>query len=173
MANDHIRRSIESAFEYLAEHPDEVRYTDSPATATIAGLRSTVEGTNGESLITDMPESVGGEALAPSPGWLLRAAIASCDATLIAMRAARKGIELSDLQVTVDSESDDRGILGMDASVPAGPLSLRIHVKIAAPGVSAEELRELVEWADRHCPVSDAVQRAVPTNVDVEVLENR
>lgn len=170
MANDPIRISIENAVEYLTQHPDKVRYTDSPATATITGLRSTVEGTNGESLITDMPESVGGEDSAPSPGWLLRAAIASCDATLIAMRAALKGIELSDLQVTVDSESDDRGILGMDASVPAGPLSLGIHVKIAAAGVSAEELRELVEWADRHCPVSDAVQRAVPTSVDVQVL---
>lgn len=170
MADDPIRSSIESAVEYLTQHPNEVRYTDSPATATITGLRSTVVGTNGESLITDMPESVGGEDSAPSPGWLLRAAIASCDATLIAMRAALKGIELSDLQVTVDSESDDRGILGMDTSVPAGPLSLRIHVKIAAAGVSAEELRDLVEWADRHCPVSDAVQRAVPTTVDVQVL---
>lgn len=169
MTNEDIRSSIEGAVEYLTEHPDEVRYTDSPATATIAGLRSTVEGTAGETLITDMPESVGGQNSAPSPGWLLRAAIASCDATLIAMRAAMNGIELSDLQVTVDSESDDRGILGMDASVPAGPLSLRIHVTIAAPGVSAEDLRELVEWADRHCPVSDAVQRAVPTTVDVQV----
>ena len=170
MTNEHIRSSIESAVAYLSEHPEEVRYTDSPATATIDGLTSTVEGTNGESLVTDMPGSVGGEDSAPSPGWLLRAAIASCDATLIAMRAAREEIELSTLQVTVDSESDDRGILGMDASVPAGPLSLRVHVKIAAPGVSADTLQELVEWADRHCPVSDAVQRAVPTTIDVQVV---
>ena len=169
MAMAHIRRSVEGSIEYLTAHPEEVRYTDSPAIAVIDGLRSTVQGTNGESLLTDMPRSVGGADSAPSPGWLLRAAIASCEATLIAMRAAQEGIELSALEVTVDSESDDRGILRMDASVPAGPLSVRIHVKAAARGVSAEKLGEIVEWADHHCPVSDAVRRAVPTTVDVEL----
>lgn len=170
MASEHIRKSIEGAIDYLSAHPEEVRYTDSPATAVIDGLSSTVKGANGESLVTDMPEGVGGGDSAPSPGWLLRAAIASCDATLIAMRAAQEGIELSTLEVTVDSESDDRGILGMDESVPAGPLSVRVHVRIAAEGVSSDELRSVVAWADRHCPVSDAVQRAVPASVEVQVL---
>ncbi len=169
MPSRHIRESIESAIDYLSAHPAEARYTDSPATAVIDGLRSKVTGASGEFLITDMPKSVGGEDSAPSPGWLLRAAIASCEATLIAMRAAQEGVELSTLEVTVDSESDDRGILGVDESVPAGPLSASIRVQIAAEGVSEEVLHEVVQRADRHCPVSDAVQRAVPTTVDVQI----
>lgn len=169
MENEQIRESIENAIDYLSSHPEEARYTDSPATAVIEGLKSTVEGTGGEFLMTDMPSSVGGSDSAPSPGWLLRAAIASCDATLIAMRAAHEGIELSRLEVTVDSESDDRGILGIDDSVPAGPLRVRIRVKIAAEGSSAEKLHEIVGWADRHCPVSDALQRAIPTSLEVEI----
>ncbi len=60
-------------------------------------------------------------ASAPSPGWLLRAAEASCVATLITMRAAMLGIDLDTLEVTVDSVSDDRGLLGVDDTVPAGP----------------------------------------------------
>jgi uncharacterized OsmC-like protein len=60
-----------------------------------------------------MSTGVGGAATAPSPGWLLRASHVACDATLIAMRAAEEGVELSRLEVAVDSESDDRGILGM------------------------------------------------------------
>jgi uncharacterized OsmC-like protein len=98
----------------------------------------------------------------------MRAAIASCDATVIAMRAAQKGIELSNLEVTVDSESDDRGLLGMDDSVPAGPLGIRVRVKIAAKGVPPKRLREVVDWALEHSPVTDAVQRAVPATVEVE-----
>lgn len=167
---EHIGHSIENAIGYLTEHPEESRSTDSSATAVIEGLRSRVEGPNGATLVSDMPKGVGGEDSAPSPGWLLRAAIASCDATVIAMRAAQEGVELSTLEVTVDSESDDQGLLGMDDSVPAGPLSTRIRVKIAAEGVQPEKLREIVEWADRHSPVSDAVQRAVPTTVDIEIL---
>lgn len=117
-----------------------------------------------------MPESVGGAGSAPSPGWLSRAAQASCDATVIAMRAAQEGIRLKLLEVTVDSESDDRGLLGMDDAIPAGPLASRIRVRIAADGVEPQRLRELVEWADRHSPVTDGCRRAIPTTVEVEVL---
>ena len=70
--------------------------------------------------------------------------------------------------MTVDSESDDRGLLGMDDAVPAGPLSSRVRVRIVAEGVDPQRLHELVEWADRHSPVSDAIKRAVPTTVEVE-----
>jgi uncharacterized OsmC-like protein len=169
MSADHIRQSIENAKQYLSEHPDEARYTDRPATAVMEdGLRCRVETPDGVVVVTDMPTSVGGAGSAPSPGWVARAAQASCDATLIAMRAAELGVPLQRLQVTVDSESDDRGLLGMDEAVPAGPLSSRIRVRIAAEGVEPARLRELVEWADRHSPVSDAVRRAVPTTVEVE-----
>ena len=33
-----------------------------------------------------------------------------------------------EIEVTVDSESDDYGILGLDPAVPAGPLSMRVQV---------------------------------------------
>src|SRR3970282_2111706 len=123
----------------------------------------------GESLVSDMPRSVGGGGSAPPPGWFLRAAVAGCDATVIAMRAAAEGIELSTLEVTVTSESDDRGFLGMDDSLPAGPLEGRTHVRIGADGVSPDTLREIVEWAEMHSPVSDALRRAVPTTVDIDI----
>ena len=66
-----------------------------------------------------MATSLGGGGSAPSPGWLMRAALASCDATIVAMEAARAGIELTDLTVTVVSESDNRGVLGVGDAVPA------------------------------------------------------
>ena len=48
---------------------------------------------------------------------MFRAAYASCVATLIAMRAAEEGWSLGMLEVTIDSESDDRGILGISSAV--------------------------------------------------------
>ena len=84
------------------------------------------------------------------------------------MRAAELGIPLQRVEVVVDSESDDRGILAMDDDVPAGPLSSRVRVRITADGVEPQILRELVEWADRHCPVSDGLRRVVPTTVEVD-----
>ena len=164
-----IRESIDRAVNFLTEQPEKGRYVDRPATATVEGLRAEVTGQHGESLVSDMPRSVGGGGSAPTPGWFLRAAVAGCDATVIAMRAAAEGIELSTLEVTVTSESDDRGFLGMDDSLPAGPLQARTHVRIGADGVSPDTLREIVAWAEMHSPVSDALRRAVPTTVDIEI----
>jgi uncharacterized OsmC-like protein len=164
-----IARSIATARTYLAEHPEEARYTDSSASAVVEeGLRCRVEGPHGFALSTDMPSGVGGKATGPSPGWVARAAQAACDATVIAMRAAELGIALQRLEVVVDGESDDRGLLGMDDGIPAGPFSSRIRVRISAEGVDPTTLRDLVLWADEHSPVSDAFRRAVPTSVELD-----
>ncbi len=169
MSNTDIRGALGSAIAYLKAHPDEARYTDSPATAVLEfGLAVTVHGPEGMSIHTDMPKSVGGTDRSPSPGWLLRAAQASCLATLIGMRAAQQGLEPGRIEVVVDSESDDRGILGIDDSVPAGPISSRARVRIGGNGASPEQLEALVRWADVHCPVQDAVRRAVPCTVEAD-----
>jgi uncharacterized OsmC-like protein len=84
------------------------------------------------------------------------------------MRAAAEGAELHGLEVTVDSESDDRGILGIDEAIPAGPLSVRVRVRIEATDVPADRLREIAEWGIRHCPVDDAARRSVPVTTEIE-----
>src|SRR6266566_201748 len=70
--------------------------------------------------------------------------------------------------VAVDSESDDRGILGMADDVPAGALSTRIAVAITAAGRPANDVEALVQWAVDHCPSSEALRRAVPLEVVIE-----
>lgn len=168
MADEKIRNAILTASEYLARNPEQARSTDSAATATIVdGLIVRVSGPNDAVITTDMVPSVGGTATAPSPGWLLRAAEASCVATLIAMRAAVLGITLESLEVTVDSVSDDRGLLGIDDEVPAGPLSGRVAVRLTSPGVDPAMLEEMARWGVRHCPVCDALERAVPVTTEV------
>jgi uncharacterized OsmC-like protein len=132
-------------------------------------LRVRATGPAGAEVVTDMSAGVGGAGSAPSPGWLLRAANASCIATLIAMRAAEEAIVIDGLEVTVDSESDDYGVLGIDAQVPAGPLRMRVAVRVDATDAPEEKVREVVAWGVAHCPVCDAVKRAVPVDVEVSV----
>jgi organic hydroperoxide reductase OsmC/OhrA len=86
-------------------------------------------------------------------------------ATLVAMRAATLDVTLEKLEVSVDSESDDLGVLGIDPSVPAGPLSVRVAVTLQASGSAAAELRDIVAWAVDRCPVTDAIRRSVPLEV--------
>jgi hypothetical protein len=44
-----------------------------------------------------------------------------------------------------------------------------VHVRIGAAGASPEQLRELVHWAEGHSPVGDAVRRAVPSRMEIDV----
>jgi uncharacterized OsmC-like protein len=162
-----IRSALEDVAGYLGEHPDAGVEADAPATAVHdGGLRCRVQGPAGE-LTTDMATALGGGGSAPSPGWLLRAALASCDATIVAMEAARAGIELTHLTVTAVSESDNRGVLGVGDGVPPGPLSVRVRIELAASNADEAQLRELVERAESRSAVADAVKREVALTTDV------
>ena len=170
MSNARIQDSIVRITQYFADNPDKGPISDKAAIATLQdGLACKAEGPNGATLLSDMPKSVGGGASAPTPGWFLRAALANCDATVIAMRAAQLGVELARLEVAVDSTSDDRGIFGLGDGVPPGPQAMRIRVTIASHGASAQQLREIVEWAERHSPVGDAIRRAIPTRLELDL----
>ena len=108
-----------------------------------------------------------GDDSAPSAGWLFRAAIAACDVTLIAMRAAMLGVELTDVQITIDSESNDHGILGIDESVPAGPLSVRTRVRLGARNTEERVAARTRRLVDRTLPcVRCNLARSLPDDRD-------
>ena len=78
------------------------------------------------------------------------------------------GKRVDALNVAVESVSDDRGILGLDEAVPAGPLSMAVRVRLTLDDGSRDEIADIVRWATDHCPVVDAVRRAVPLTLDIE-----
>lgn len=154
MPDSSVQERLASISTLFRERPEKARAKNPPASARLEeGLKCHVAGPHGESIRTDMPAALGGGATAPNPGWFLRAALASCNATVIAMRAAQRGVALSVLEVTVSSESDTRGMLGLDERVSAAMQALRVHVRIGAPGVGPGELRQIVAWAAAHSPV--------------------
>ena len=169
MTTSDIGGAIRATRAYLSGHPEDAHGPDKPATAVVErGLRCRVEGPLG-TIVSDMPAPAGGAGSAPTPGWLMRAAHAACDATVIAMRAAEEGIELSRLEVTVESESDDRGVFGAGDDVPAGPLVTRVSIVIGADGAAPELLREIVAYALAHSPVGSAMSRAAPVTESITI----
>lgn len=170
MSSTHTREALERVHRVLTERPGAARIANVSATASLAdGLRCEVTGPGGERIVTDMPKVMGGDAAGPNPGWLLRASMASCAATAIAMRAAVLGITLQTLEISVHSDSDTRGLLGI-GDAPATLLDLRMEVKIGAADTPADALRELVQWAEAHSPVSCTLRDAPPVAVEVTVV---
>ena len=170
MSDPKIREALERLGAAVLADPVKARAKNAPATARLAeGLKCEVSGPHGERFVTDMPPAMGGTASGPNPGWLLRSALASCAATVIAMRAAKLGIALEALEVTVESESDNRGLLGLDDSISAGLGEVRTRVKISG-NAEPHALRELVTWADAHSPVGCTIRRASPCSLEIEVV---
>ena len=174
MTTEHIAAAMERVQTVLRRRPEMGLHDDAPATAAWQGDTRVVVGHgNGTRVPTDMPTEVGGSGDLVTPGWLFRAGLASCATTTIALTAAAQGIELGALEVRVSSRSDTRGLLGMaderGEPVGAGPSDVAMSVRIAARGVAPERLRALVEEGCRCSPIPNAVERATPLALRIDV----
>ena len=174
MATQDIAAAVQRLESVFRRRPTAALHDDTLATARwTGGLRVVASHANGTQIVSDMPLEVGGSGDRVSPGWLLRAGLASCTATSIAMAAAAQGIELQSLELEASSRSDARGILGMTdtdgALVSAGPHDVQLTVRIKAAGIPAEGLRKLVEYGGRCSPVLRALEEAIPVDLHIEV----
>ncbi|WP_027896846.1 OsmC family protein [Zestomonas thermotolerans] len=175
MTNQDIATALRRLETVLARRPEMGMHPDVPALARWqGGTRVEVCHESGARLQTDLPVELGGSGEQVTPGWLLRAGLAACAVTRLAMSAAGAGIELAALEVEVASQSDLRGLLGLadGAGKPpsAGPQQLTLVLRLSAPGVPAERLRALAEDSQRLSPVSCALQEPVPIDLRIEVL---
>jgi len=174
MSAQYVADALHRAEVVLRRRPDMGMHDDSPALASWRGsTRIITSNGGGIEISTDMPSELGGTGDRVTPGWLMRAGLAACTATTIAMGAAREGIELTKLELRATSRSDTRGLLGMADSdgtqIGAGPHDVQLHVTIAAHGVPAEKLRALVEESHRCSPVPCAIQEQTPVRLHIEV----
>jgi uncharacterized OsmC-like protein len=174
MSPAEIAAALERAEAVIRRRPSAAITDDAQADVRwTGGLRSEAQHASGLGVVTDMPRELGGQGSSCSPGWLLRAALASCAVTRIAMGAASQGIQLALLEASASSRSDLRGLLGVPAAdgrpVRAGPSGVVLQVRIAAPGVPAERLNELVQNCSDLAPVTAALQLATPVRLEVQV----
>ncbi len=158
----------------LRRSPKTGLQADVPATAVWNdGARVACTHSNGTTVVTDMPTEMGGDGTGVTPGWLMRAGLASCAATTIAMNAAVAGIRLTTLEVVASSRSDTRGLLGMMDTdgklVTAGPCDVQLRIRIsAADDTSPQVLRALVERSHNCSPVACAIQESIPVELRID-----
>jgi uncharacterized OsmC-like protein len=115
----------------------------------------------------DHPTVLVGSDQGPTPvEWVLHA-LAGCLTAGLANIAAARGIELTEVTSTVESDIDLNGILGLNDQVRNGFQGVRVHftVKGDAP---EEKLRALVEQSKARSAVLDIVTNGVPVSVEVD-----
>lgn len=169
-----VKVGVERATAAFQRRPEVAVHANPPAVSRWESATRVVTH-NGEamSVATDMPKELGGTGDQFTPGWLFRAGIASCAATSITLAAASEGINLTSLEVHVDSRSDARGLLGMSEPdgepVYAGLFDVELRVNIAADGSNPMALESLVTGCLSHSPVLCTLITATPFSLHVNV----
>jgi uncharacterized OsmC-like protein len=110
-------------------------------------------------ILVDLPVEDGGNARAPHPDQLMRASLGAGLAAGYRIWAARLGVAIEAIELTVDCDDDARGPLGMEGA-PVGWQRLRLEVTIASDRPEAE-VRRVVEAANRTSPMLANLSRDI------------
>lgn len=114
---------------------------------------------------------VGGSGSAACSGDLLLGALAACAQITCQMVATAMGIPTERIEVTVESDLDLRGTLGMSAEVPVGFERIHVRFAVIAPRATPEQLRALREKTEQYCVVMQTLTR--PPSVLTEWTHDR
>src|SRR5689334_18562447 len=162
-----IKTALERSIKALTLKPSLGLGTGKSKTRIKNGL--TCESHEGNwKFVTDMPESVGGNAEGPTPGVLGRAALGSCLAIGYMMKAATLNIPITNLEVEVQADYDDGALLGT-SNVAPGYIEVRYTVTIESEAAE-EDILKMIDEADQHSPYLDVFSRGQNCKRDVHII---
>ncbi len=132
------------------------------------GLR--VETSEGRwTLVSDASEKSGGGGAAADPGFVVRAALGNCLAMGYVTWAAYLGVPIESVDIEIHADFDVRGQHGAEG-IPPGFSEIRYHVRIAS-SASEDDVRRVIEQADRTSMVGDVFRRAHTLVCELEVVK--
>jgi len=116
----------------------------------------------------DEPSVLLGTDAGANPGEYALAALNGCLTSALVYHAAAKGIQIDEIETTLDGDVDLLGFLGIDESVRNGYNRINVAFKIKADNATDEQLNELVRLAQKRSPIFDNISNPTPIEVNVE-----
>ena len=111
----------------------------------------------------DEPPTLAGTNLGASPVEHLLASLGACQVITYQVWAAKLGIALDSVEVSLAGDLDVHGFFGLDPDVRPGFQSIDLTVRLHGPE-SSERYAHLTKVVDEHCPVLDVITVGVPVN---------
>jgi len=115
----------------------------------------------------DHPAVLVGNDNAPTPVEFLLHALAACITAGLANIAAARGVDLEEIESTVEGDIDLLGILGLSETVRNGYQGIRATFRIKGDAPE-ETLRGLVEQSRARSAVYDVLTNGVPVDIRLE-----
>jgi len=116
---------------------------------------------------SDHPPVLCGQGNGPTPVEYILYGLAGCLTAGIANIAAARGVQLTEVESTVEGTADLRGILGLSDEVRNGYDKIRVSFKIKGDA-PPEKLQAIVEQSRARSAVFDVITNQVPVEIDVQ-----
>ena len=168
--NEQLRELIVETQAAFKADAEKAKVTFESQSVLQDGFRSEVS-IRDHGLTVDEPESLGGSDSGPNPIELILASLGSCQEITYRAYATVMGIPLDNVSVKLEGDIDLRGFFAVDESVRAGYQKIRgtVHLESSA---SEEQLQQLREAVNAHCPVLDIITKPVPVELDMEITQS-
>lgn len=116
---------LKNVFE---KRPEAARSTNHATAVVTDGLRCRFRQGDAEATM-DMPEIMGGDGTAPTPGFFGRAAVSGCVAIGLKQMAVVEGLAIRSITVDIETDFDDSAAMGLGAN-SAAPLETRLAIRV-------------------------------------------
>jgi uncharacterized OsmC-like protein len=114
----------------------------------------------------DHPPVLVGSDNGPTPVEFVLHALAACLTAGLANIAAARGVNLTEVESTVEGDIDLLGILGLSDEVRNGYQQIKVSFKLR--GDDPAKLRQVVEQSRKRSAVYDIVTNGVPVAIEVD-----
>ena len=151
--------------DVLLANPDKCAVTVKADSHLVDGFMSRVKARDFD-IVVDQNKGMGGTDQGPRPGEYVLAALAACHEVTYRLYADALEIPLDEVSVSVTGHSDARGFFGLDASVRAGFSHVTGEIKVQT-SASDEQLEQLRQAVNQHCPVLDDLRNPVSVELDL------
>lgn len=164
---DALAATIEKARQDPGAVTQEVSFGGEWQTAEGAPqFRATIPFPAGETVFeADFPPPMGGSGAAPNPLAYCFWGGLACYAMTFAQEAAKQGVELRSLRARLSTRVDQSRALGVTDNPPVERIDWHLDVDADA---TPEQLEQLKQLADDHCPGVWCVENPVPLSTHVE-----
>ena len=160
-----LKDAVETMQNELRANPDKAVATFVADSRQVQGLQSETKIRN-FTITVDEPESLGGTDTGPNPVELILGALASCQEITYRAFAEAMEIPLDNVSVRIEGDLDLRGFFAVNDNVRAGFQDIRGIVELDS-SASEEQLAQLKQIVDAHCPVLDILRKPVPVSLKV------
>ena len=114
----------------------------------------------------DHPAVLVGDDHGPAPVEFVLHALAACLTSGLANIAAARGVNLTEVESTVEGDMNLLGIFGLSDDVRNGYEHIRISFKLS--GDDPEKLRRVVEQSKKRSAVYDILTNGVPVSIEID-----